>query len=160
MRIGEIAIVGPGLETKKKFIKAICEEIVIETESLIFGRLQINNQLVIHLYGLDWSEKQLHHAWDLVSQKLLGYVVLFNWNHADSYTSARSIVDNLTARYTVPVVIAATLQNGQAPVPEEFLNAEFNLTQQSQFTFCKLSEPESVRNVLIKLINSAIEHLN
>jgi signal recognition particle receptor subunit beta len=159
MRIGEIAIVGPGLETKKKFIKAICEEIVIETENLIFGRLQINSQLVIHLYGLNWPEKQLH-AWDLVSQKLLGYIVLFNWNHADSYSSVRSIVDNLTARYTSPVIIAATLQNGQVPVSEEFLNAGFCLTQQSQFTFCKLSDPESARNVLIKLINSVIEHLN
>ncbi|NIR52978.1 hypothetical protein GWO43_30570 [candidate division KSB1 bacterium] len=160
MRIGEIAIVGPDLKTKKSFINAVCDDVIVETENLIFGRLQINDELVIHLYGVDLSEKELNPSWDLVSRKLLGYIVLFNWSNPNSLADVTSTVDLLAARYDIPLVIAANLKNSQTSVPRELLNAEINLTRQGQFTFCKLSDPKSVKNVLITLINSVLDNLN
>ena len=160
MRIGEIAIVGPGLDCKKRFISAVCDEIVIETESLIFGRLQINDQLVIHLYGAELQEKEFNPAWELVSKKLLGYVVLFNWNSQKSYSAVTTTIDSLIAKYNLPLVIAANVKNGQTPVPDELLNAQFNLSELGQFTFYKLSDPQSAKKVLILLINSVLERLN
>lgn len=157
MRIGEIAIVSPGLETNRQFIKAVCDEVVLETENLVLGRLQINNQLALHLYGLKLSQNQLNTSWDLVSKKLLGYVVLFNWNQADSFSAIKPFVDALTARYSIPLIVAATLNNGQSAIPEQLINVEFNLAKQSQFTFCKLSEPASIKNVLVALINQVID---
>ncbi|MFQ5639769.1 MAG: hypothetical protein ACE5IR_17425 [bacterium] len=160
MRIGEIAIVGPDLDSKKKFISAVCDEIVIETKSLIFGRLQINDQLLLHLYGAEIPEKESNPAWELVSRKLLGYIILFNWNSSESYSSATSTIDSLTDKYNLPLVIAADIKNGQTPVPNELLNAQMSLTEQGQFTFCKLSDPESAKKVLIMLINSVLERMN
>lgn len=160
MRIGEIAILGPDIKSNQLFVKAVCDEIVLQTESLIFGRLIINNQLAVHLYGLDLSEKDFSFAWDLVSKKLLGYVVLFNWNSPDSLSSVKSIVDFLNSRYNVPLVVAANIKQGSSPIPEELLNIEFDMSEQNQFTFCRLSEPKSARNVLIILINSIIDMIN
>lgn len=160
MRIGEIAVVGPGRDCQKKFIDAVCDEIVIETESLIFGRLQINSQLVIHLYGFELSEKERNQAWDLVSRKLLGYVVLFNWSSPESYAAVSSTIDSVTAKYNLPLIVAASLQNGQTSIPNELLNAQLSLSEKSQFTFFRFSPPQSAKRVLIMLINSVIGDLN
>lgn len=160
MRIGEIAVVGPGYKNKHEFIKSVCDEVVVNTEKLVFGRLQINEQLIVHLYGLDLTEKNITPAWDLVSKKLLGYVVLFNWNNADSYAKIKETVDSLSTKYKLPLVIAATLQNGSLAFPKELVNAELELSDQAQLTFCKISDPQSVKNVLVTLINSVIERTN
>ncbi len=156
MRIGEIAIFSPGLETNRKFVEAVCDEVVLETESLVFGRVQINNQLVLHLYGLKLSDNQPNPSWDLVSKKLLGYVVLFNWNQNESLVAVKPFVDALTARYDIPLIVVATLQNGQHSIPEQIVNVDFGLAKQNQFTFCKLSDPASIKKVLISLIDQVI----
>lgn len=160
MRIGEIAVLGPGLNNKYEFIKVICDEVVVKTDKLIFGRLQINEQLIIHLYGLNLDAQKVNPAWDLVSKKLLGYVVLFNWNNPDSYSDAKSIVDTLAARYKIPIVIAANLQNGKSDIPPQLVNAELNLSSQAELMFCRLSDPASIKHVLVTLINSVINTMN
>jgi len=160
MRIGEIAIVGPGILSKKEFIKTVCDEIVVENDDLVFGRLQINEQLVIHLYGLEITDIEIRPSLDLVSKKLLGYVFLFEWGSQDSYSEVVSTIDSLTSRYNLPLVIAANLQNGSAGIPSQMLNVDFDISSDGQFTFCKLSDPESVRNVLVMLINSVIDKVN
>ena len=159
MRIGEIAIVGPGIRPKQEFIKAVCDEIVIENDVLVFGRLQINEQLIIHLYGLEFTDKEIKPSLDLVSKKLLGYVFLFNWGGQD-YSEVVSTIDSLTSRYNLPLVIAANLQNGSTEIPSQILNVDFDLSSEGQFTFFRLSDLESVRNVLVMLINSVIDKVN
>ena len=160
MRIGEIAIVGPSTHFKQEFIKAVCDEIVVENDDLVFGRLQINEQLVLHLYGLEFTDKEIRPSLDLVSKKLLGYVFLFNWGSQDSYSAVVSSIDSLTSRYSLPLVIAANLQNGSTEIPSQMLNVDFNISSEGQFTFCKLSDSNSVRNVLVMLINSVIDRIN
>lgn len=160
MRIGEIAVVGPGFHNKVEFIKMVCDEVVVKTDKLIFGRLQINEQLLIHLYGLDLSDNRINPAWDLVSKKLLGYVVLFNWNNPDSYSTAKSTIDTLSSRYKVPIVIAANLRNGESEIPPQLINIDLNLAEHAELTFCRLTDPASIRNVLVILINSVINTMN
>jgi len=160
MRIGEIAIVGAGIRAKQQFIKAVCGEIVVENNDLVFGRLQINEQLVIHLYGLEFTDTEIEPALDLVSKKLLGYVFLFNWGRQDSYSEVVSTIDSLTSRYNLPLVIAANLQNGSSEIPSQMLNVDFDISSEGQFTFFRISDPESVRNVLVMLINSVIDKVN
>ncbi len=160
MRIGEIAIVGPGILSKKEFIKTVCDEIVVENDDLVFGRLQINEQLVIHLYGLEITDIEIRPSLDLVSKKLLGYVFLFNWGSQDEYSEVVSTIDSLTSRYNLPLVIAANLQKGSTEIPLQMLNVDFDISSEGQFTFFRLSDEESVRNVLVMLINSVIDKVN
>ena len=159
MRVAEIAIVARDLQTKKAFIEIICDEIETFAEDLIFGRLKINNQLAVHLYGLAFTDKATRPSWDLVSQKLLGYIVLFNWDKPESYSTVRSTIDNLSTRYNLPMVVAANLQNGSTRVPKQLVNVEFNLSDASEFTFFNLSEPKSVKEVLVNLIDSVLERI-
>lgn len=160
MRIGEIAIIGSSMRVKNEFIKIVCDEVVAQGESLIFGRLQINNQLVIHLYGLDYSEREIKPSWDLVSQKLLGYVVLFKWDNSHSFAEVKDTVDALTSRYKIPLVVAANIENNASNIPMQLLNVDFNLADSSEFTFYSLSDPNSVKNVLITLLDTVIDKIS
>lgn len=159
MRIGEVVIIGPDVENKRRFIKAVSDTIEIQNNHLTFGTLQINNQLMVHLYGITVSENNLNSSWDLVSRKLLGNVVLFNWNSPQSFSAAKAIIEFLTTRYSMPFVIAANLNNNSNLIPKPLINFGIRVANQGHFTFCKVSEPESIKRVLIILINSVLEKL-
>ncbi|MFQ5708621.1 MAG: hypothetical protein ACE5HO_14285 [bacterium] len=160
MRIGEIAILGSENEIKKRFIKTVCDEIKIQNDSLIFGKLAVNRQLLLHLYGLNISGHNLQLAWDLVSRKLLGYIVLFDWNNLESYTAAKSTIDFVTSHYDLPLVVAANLNQPSKNVSGPLLNANISVEKQTYFTFCRIAEPRSAKNVLLILVDSVIERLN
>lgn len=159
MRIGEIAIVGPGAHAREEFIRTVSDEIPLLTEDMVFGRLQINKQLMLHLYGVDYSD-QMPFSWDLISNKLLGYIVLFPWEQPDTYPSVLQMVDTLTSRYRIPIVIAANLSDNLNVMPAQVLKASFNLSDCGEFTFCTASEASSARHVLAVLIDAVIEKLN
>lgn len=159
MRIGEIAIVASGHEPKLEFIKAASDEIPIESIEFIFGRIMINNQLVVHLYGLN-SQRDDSVSLDVVSKKVLGYVILFNWDNEESLEQAKQIVDTLKVKKNVPVVIAANLNKNTIPIPQQLVNIDFNLSEFCDFTFYRTSDPASVKQVLVVLIDSVLEKLN
>lgn len=159
MRIGEIAIVGPSNRTKAEFIKSACDELVFDTEKLIFGRLPINDQLMLHLYGLDYRDSDNNPSWDLVSRKLLGYVVLFDWKDQNALNEVKEAVDMLNARYQIPVIIAANVGDEEGAIPASVMNVDFKLSHQSDFTFCNTNADESVRQALVLLVDRVITQL-
>jgi len=160
MRIGEVALVGQGGHAKGEFIDAVCDEIVVENEHLIFGRLQINSQLVLHLYGLDHRDGDSNPSWDLVSKKLLGYVVLFDWSSAQSFEDIKTTIDMLISRYPLPIIVAANLANSLNALPAAVTDADFNISRKTHFKFCNTAKPASVRRVLVTLIDSVIDKLD
>ncbi len=160
MRIGEIAVVGPDSAVKSSFIRSGCDEIVVQNQHLIFGRLRINSQLMLHLYGLDYHDEQNNPSWDLVAKKLLGYIILFDWSNPVSFAAIESAVDALPARYRLPVVVAASLDNNPESLPSVLMNADLNVSRSSEFTFCNTAEPESVKRVLATLVDSVIAKLD
>ncbi len=159
MRIGEIAIISNGHDPKLEFIKAACDEIPVESPDFTFGRLMINNQLVVHLYGLNYQQDD-RASLEMVSKKVLGYVVLFNWDNEESFEQAKQIVDILKEKKDVPVVIAANINKNNAPIPQQLVNIDFNLSELCDFTFYRTSDPGSVKQVLVVLIDSVLEKLN
>ncbi len=159
MRIGEIAVVGPNASAKREFIRNVSDEIVVQTDDLIFGRLRINNQLVVHLYGVNYSVENNSPLWDLVSQKLLGYVVLFNWSQQDSYIEVQKMVDSLSSIKQLPIVIAANVPGGAEILPPEFLEIKMNLQAHCEFTFCDVSNVDSVKKILVTLVDAVIEKI-
>jgi phosphoenolpyruvate carboxylase len=59
----------------------------------------------------------------------------------------------------MPFVVAANLNNNSDLIPKPLINFGIRVTNQGHFTFCKVSEPESVKRVLIILINAVLEKL-
>lgn len=159
MRIGEIAIISPAYKTKLQFIQAVCDEIVFQTEKLIFGRLQINNQLVLHLYGLDHRDSENNPSWDLVSRKLLGYIMLFDWDNPHALDSMKDSVDSFLTRYQIPILIASNTDS-MSGIPAALMNVDINISKDADFTFCDIRKPQSVRNVLVMLVDAVLDRLS
>lgn len=78
MRIGEIVIIGPNANEKQRFLAALSDDLALTTPDFSFGRLTINNQLLLHLYGITLHPDAKPLSWDLLGAKMLGCIVLFS----------------------------------------------------------------------------------
>lgn len=159
MRIGEIAVVGSKVEAKRNFIKAVSDDVEVQNDSLIFGRIKINEQLIVHLYGLEYLDEDIQPSWDLVSKKLLGYIVLFNWDAQEDLTAIQPMVNALEMRYSAPIIVAAGLKSGLNDIPPQLIDTDFALSEQCQFIFCNINDPASVKHTLLVLINTVLDSL-
>jgi hypothetical protein len=160
MRIGEIAVVGPDRSSIDAFIRMASDEIDIENQTLTFGRFSINPQLLLHLYGMQYESDDLRPAWDLLSRRLMGYVFVFDWGDSANFSQFRPAIDALTTRYRSPFVVAAAVKKPPDTIPEKLFDLPLNVSEQTRFTFFQLDEPESVRHVLLILVNTLIDKLS
>jgi len=160
MRIGEIAILGPGHEEKQLFIQAVCERLELTNENITFGRFPINDQLVLHLYGVALQSEMPAVAWDLLAKKCLGYIVLFPWQDAGSFERLKPVLDMLTTKYEATMIVAAHVPEGNRPVPPALFKDSIAVTTEGKFMFCDVRRPASARKVLLALIESLLDKMS
>jgi signal recognition particle receptor subunit beta len=100
-------------------------------------------------------------SWDLVSKKLLGYVILFEWQNEASIHKIKSTIDTIADRYTVPLVIAANINGNNSTniIPQQFIDNTLELSKESQFKFFNVTDPESARQVLLVLIDALLDQM-
>lgn len=158
MRIGEIAVIGPDHEARNRFIAAVCRDVDLSKEQLAFGRLPIDEQLVLHLYGIPTEAGQDGRkiSWDLLARKMLGCVVLFSWDSPQSFEQVRPTLDELTSHYDFSLVVAANVSNGPKTVPPALIDEGVAITAEAKLAFCNVSQPASVRRVLLSLVDLLI----
>ncbi|MBN1349372.1 hypothetical protein JXJ21_08180 [candidate division KSB1 bacterium] len=159
MRIGEIAVISPPGKANTSFISSICPAQCEGDNKTCFGRLQINDQLMLHLYGISIDENIMTFAWDLVSKKMLGYILLFNWFDEKAISSISPIVDFLSSRYETVMVFAAYTDQGNFPLPEPYIDDGILIAPDNRLVFCRLDDSQSNRHIVISLINMIIEKL-
>jgi signal recognition particle receptor subunit beta len=157
MRIGEIAIIGPDNDIKKRFIEAVCQEVELSNDQLTFGRLPIDDQIMLHLYGISMQKNNTKVSWDLLARKMLGYVVLFSWDNPQSFDLVKTTLDELTHRYESTLVVAADVHNGGFTAHRTLLQEGISITTEAKLIFCDVSKPESVKQVLLTLVNLLID---
>jgi hypothetical protein len=160
MRIGEIAILGPNTEEKRLFIQSVCQKFELENETITFGRFPINDQLVLHLYGIALYSESQPVAWDLLARKMLGYIVLFPWQDAEAFERLKPVLDLLNTRYEGTMVVAAHVPYGHLPIPLTFYEEGIALTAEGKFMFCDVRQPASVRKILLALIDALIDKMS
>lgn len=158
LRIGEIVVLGPPEVEKGEFISAICEE-VDKNDDIVLGRLQVNDQLILHIYGLDVGADVNNFAWDLVAQKMIGYIVLYNWYDANSLERAKSLVDHLHSEWEAPCIIAADVGETEYPIAKKIFKRGISLSPNTQFTFYRIVDPASVRRIFLTLLDTIIERM-
>ncbi|MEK7729369.1 MAG: hypothetical protein AAB354_13225 [candidate division KSB1 bacterium] len=158
MRIAEIAILAPQAEARKKFITAICDQLEVTGEQLTVGRLPINEQLVLHLYGLAAPiAAQNPPSWDLLARKLLGYVVLFAWQDQTSFEQIKLGLEQITARAETALIVAANVAAADLPALQALRNKSIFVNQQGQLTFYQEDDPQSIKKVLLALVDLLLE---
>ncbi|MCA9733650.1 MAG: hypothetical protein H6696_14060 [Deferribacteres bacterium] len=157
MRIGEIAVVSSDQGDRGHFLESLCDQIETVNEDISFGRYMINDQLLIHFYGIYPQEDRL--SLDLISQKILGYIILFRWGDVNSFRQAQKFADLFTSRYGASVVIAGHVDKNKPGMPKEF-ESGIPIDKRGVFIFCNISESRSVRKVVLALVDQILDQHN
>ena len=159
MKIGEIAVITPNSKTSENFIKSICKKIDIRNGVVSFGRFNANDQLGLHIYGISLDNKEKKLSWDLISRKMLGYIVIFDWEDQISLETIKPILDKLSDNLPTPVIVVANVKNiNQAPIPPIFFFPDgTHISENFRFSFLQANRPESAKKLIVLLMDMLLQ---
>jgi small GTP-binding protein len=168
----KIVITGPFNAGKTEFISSISEIDVVSTEQKItdgsrvvkgrttvamdFGRITVDNGLMLYLYGTP-GQKRFDFMWDILSEGMLGFVVLVDSARPETFREAKTIVNRFRRYSPTPYVIAANKQDMEDAWPPEDMRIALRLSSDTKVLSCVATNRESVRKVLLELLYSILE---
>lgn len=157
MRIGEVLIVGAKAINNSDMIRKICPQIETDERGICCGVLPVGNQMALQIYGVHWKRSARHFAWDLLCRKALGVIVVFDWEQMETFQEAEAILDYFNDQFEIPSVVAARLEASTSPLPEEVYRGGLTLSKLTRFTFYQSNNPQSIRQLIVDLININLE---
>ena len=123
----KIVVTGPFAAGKTTLIRTISEITVLSTErgitdstrarksettvAMDFGRITIDRDLVLYLFGTPGQER-FDFMWEILGEGMLGYVVLVDAEREDSLQEAAGILGAFRRMARVPYVVALNRSNG------------------------------------------------
>ncbi len=159
-KVGEMVVVGPPGSDKESFLKSFCTEVTIADQDILIGRFPVTNDLVVYFYGISHYPDASLFAWDLIAKKMLGYIVIFDWNKNNSFQYAKQIIAFTTAHFSCPFIIAADLQNHPSNIPETATKPFIMLSNNCRFMFFRSNKPATVKKVVVTLLDILINKLD
>ncbi len=172
MQTVKMVITGPFSSGKTSFIGSVSEIPVVRTERKItdstrsikeqttvamdFGRITIDKDLALYLFGTP-GQKRFDFMWEILSEGMLGFVVLVDSARPETFREARRILDTFRSYSNTPFVIGANKQDDEDAWPPEDLKIALGLDQDTRVLPCVATDKESVRNVLLELLYIILE---
>jgi small GTP-binding protein len=169
MQTVKIVVTGPFSAGKTEFISTISEIDVVSTERKItddargvkaettvamdFGRITVDEDLVLLLFGTPGQER-FNFMWDILSEGMLGFVVLVDSACPETFREARVLVDRFREYSPTPYVIAANKQDQEDAWPPQDLRVALRIAQNVKVLSCVATDKESVKKVLLELLYS------
>lgn len=171
MQTVKIVVTGPFSAGKTEFIQSISEIDVVATEKRIsrkeervkdkttvamdFGRITVDDDLVLYLFGTP-GQRRFDFMWEILSEGMLGFVVLLDSVRAETFREARSILNTFSSYAPVPYVVAANKQDLEDAWTPEDLRIALRIPQEIKMVSCVATDPESVKQVLLELLYSIL----
>jgi uncharacterized protein len=172
MQSVKVVITGPFSAGKTQFIRAISEIDVVSTDRKItdhtrgikeettvamdFGRITIDKDLVLYLFGTP-GQKRFDFMWEILSEGMLGFVVIVDSVHPETFREARAILDVFRGYDQVPYVVAANKQDMEDSWSPEDLRIALRVDRHVKVLPCVATRRESVKQVLLELLYSILE---
>ncbi len=172
MRSAKIIVTGPARAGTTTFIRSLSEIAVLSTErklnrrnedgrgeatvALDFGRVTINRELVLYLFGTPGEEPDSL-AEGPLAEGPIGIIVALDASRSRSIEGASEVVDFLNANADVPYVIAA---NRLAQGDDNRLSAVRDAVHAAPdvpVIACDVTERESSKCVLLALIDRILD---
>ena len=140
----KIVVTGPFAAGKTTLIRTISEITVLSTEKDItdatksrkaettvamdFGRITIDHDLVLYLFGTPGQDR-FDFMWEILGEGMLGYVLLLDAHRPESLDEAVGILAAFQKMAKVPFVVALNRAEGNDPDAESRVRAALNLEQ-------------------------------
>ena len=172
MQTVKMVVTGPFSAGKTEFIQTISEIDVVATEKKIsrqeerikdqttvamdFGRITVDDDLVLYLFGTP-GQRRFDFMWEILSEGMLGFVVLLDSVRPETFREARSILDTFSSYAPVPYVVAANKQDFDDAWEPEDLRIALRIPMEIKVLPCIATDRESVKAVLLELLYSILE---
>jgi uncharacterized protein len=163
----KIVVTGPFSAGKTEFIGSVSEIDVVSTERRIsdttravkerttvamdFGRITVDDDLVLYLFGTP-GQKRFDFMWEILSEGMLGFVVLVDSVKPETFREARSILDTFKDYAHAPYVVAANKQDLEDAWSPEDVRIALHIDHDTKVLPCVATQKESVKNVLLELL--------
>jgi signal recognition particle receptor subunit beta len=171
----KMVVTGPFNAGKTQFIRVISEIEVVSTERKIssdpekikdqttvamdFGRITVDEDLILYLFGTP-GQKRFDFMWEILSEGMLGFVVLIDSARPETFREARRILEVFRGYAPTPYVVAANKQDSaDAWLPDD-LRIALKIPDHVKVLPCVATEKESVKNVLLELLYSILEEMD
>jgi len=172
MQTVKMVVTGPFDAGKTEFIRSISEIDVVSTERKItdvtarvkkettvamdFGRITVDEDLVLYLFGTP-GQKRFDFMWEILSEGMLGFVVLVDSVRPETFREARRILDVFRGYATTPYVVAANKQDMDDAWSPDDLRIALKVRPGVKMLPCVATDKESVKNVLLELLYTILE---
>ena len=172
MQTVKMVITGPFNAGKTEFIRSVSEIDVVSTERKIsdassrtkeettvamdFGRITVDGDLVLYLFGTP-GQKRFDFMWEILSEGMLGFVVLVDSVRPETFREARRILEIFRGYASAPYVIAANKQDLGDAWSTDDLRIALKVQPGVKLLPCVATNKESVKNVLLELLYSILD---
>lgn len=169
-RVFKIVVTGPFNSGKTTFIGAISEIEVVSTEkktgkggkkcnttvAMDFGRITFPDGYVLHLYGTPGQER-FDFMWEILSEGMLGYVVLVDGSKPESFTEVNGIVKAFRKISDKPCVVGLTRADRKDCVTPDGIRREIDHIGDVAVVKCDARKLADVKEVLLALLERVME---
>jgi len=176
MQAVKIVVTGPFASGKTQFIRTISEIEVVSTERRIstaaeraikdqttvamdFGRITIDRDLVLYLFGTP-GQRRFEFMWEILSEGMLGFIVMVDSTRPETFREARNILDTFRRYAQTPFVVAANKQDLEDAWDPEDIRIALRLDGRVKVLPCVATRRESVKTVVLELLYSILEELS
>jgi small GTP-binding protein len=175
MQAVKMVVTGPFAAGKTEFIRTISEIDVVSTERKIssvaerikdqttvamdFGRITIDEDLVLYLFGTP-GQKRFDFMWEILSEGMLGFIVVVDSSRPETFREARSILDTFRGYALTPYVVAANKQDHEDAWSPEDLRIALKISSDVKVLPCVARDRESVKIALLELLYSILERMD
>ncbi len=172
MQTVKMVITGPFNAGKTEFIRSVSEIDVVSTERRItdetsrvktettvamdFGRITVDEELVLYLFGTP-GQKRFDFMWEILSEGMLGFVVLVDSVRPETFREARRILDIFRLYNNTTYVVAANKQDLEDAWSPEDLRIALKVRPDVKMLPCVATDRESVKTVLLELLYNILE---
>jgi small GTP-binding protein len=174
MQTVKMVVTGPFNSGKTVFIQTVSEIDVVSTERKIsneaerikdqttvamdFGRITVDDELVLYLFGTP-GQKRFDFMWEILSEGMLGFIVMVDSTRPETFREARSILETFRAYAPTPYVVTANKQDMEDSWDLDDMRIALRLDPSIKLLPCNSFDKESVKNVLLELLESIMSEL-
>lgn len=174
MQTVKIVVTGPFNAGKTEFIQSVSEIDVVSTErkitsaaekvkenttvALDFGRITVDDDLVLYLFGTP-GQKRFDFMWEILSEGMLGFVVMVDSTRPETFREARTILETFRAYAPTPYVVAANKQDCKDAWDIEDMRLALRIDPKVKLLACVAKDKENVKKVLLELLYSILEEM-
>ncbi|RCK73411.1 MAG: putative ATP/GTP-binding protein [Anaerolineae bacterium] len=174
MQTVKMVVTGPFNAGKTAFIKTVSEIDVVSTERKItkesekvkdtttvamdFGRITIDEDLVLYLFGTP-GQRRFDFMWEILSEGMLGFIVMVDSCRPETFREARSILETFRAYAPTPYIVAANKQDLKDAWELEDMRIALRLDSTVKLLPCIATDKESVKTILLELLYQILQEM-